>query len=446
MHLADTASLATAIPALTEALNAKPIELKFALTVYLIVSAVVLPASGWIADRWGARRVFLVAQSVFLTGSLLCALSNNIEQLIASRVVQGLGGGILMSVSRVIIVKCSERSELLRTLNMYAIAGILGPLLGPPLAGFLVEFASWRWIFVINIPVALIGIIGVLKLVPSLKQEDPGRFDLKGTCLAAIGILGLMALAETAGLSLLSKVQLSLLTLITLFFLTAAIRHARRVKNPALELRLLEIKTYRACMIGSGFLRLSFGATAFMLPLLLQSVFGWSPFESGMALFCGALGAIAGRFASTVVIRHLGFRMVTAVFAGASALASTFPAFLQTSTPAIIIFLLMILASIFRTTHFAASIALSFSEISTQFTSRASSLNIVVQQLIQSLGISIAALMLISSINGSEPLTAESFFLPFLILGLIGVLAVPIFLALPTYAGENLERRTINES
>ena len=208
MEFIDSSALSTALPTLAEAFGVDPLHLKLALTSYILALAVFIPISGWMAERFQPRRVFLAAMAVFLLGSALGGLSQNLEQLIGARIVQGIGGAMMTPVARLIVVGSTSRAELIRAMGWFTTPALLGPLVGPPLAGFVLSFADWPWIFFINIPIGLIGMAAVVKFVPRITLPHPGRFDWSGFALAATAITGVVVVAETAGLPLLLQVGL----------------------------------------------------------------------------------------------------------------------------------------------------------------------------------------------------------------------------------------------
>lgn len=438
MDLVDSSALGTAVPALAQEFRCSPIALKFALTIYLLMVAVLVPASGWVADRWGARRVFFNAVIVFLVGSVCCALSNSLAELVCARILQGVGGGMMTPVGRLIVLGSTDRSELVRALNWFTIPAIVGPLIGPPLAGFLVEYASWRWIFLINLPVGLAGLVGVLAFVPRLRHPHPGKFDALGAVLAALSIAGVVTLTETVGMALLSRGEWLAVLASTAIVAVWAIRHALSVENPALEFRLLTIQTFRASLIGGFAFRLGLGATPFLLPLMLQVALHWSPVEAGLVMLSGTLGALACRFAMPAILRRWGFRATLLFFGAAASVAGAFPALYQTTMPAFAIFGLTILTNFVRTGHFVASAALAFADIPVALNSRASTLSTVLQQLSLSLGISFAAMLLFFSTRSEGGFSRpQSFILPFVAIGVVGLAALPgYFRLLHGAAGE----------
>jgi EmrB/QacA subfamily drug resistance transporter len=440
MHLADTYALATVLPVLAQEFGVSPIRLKYTLTVYLFVSAVMIPASGWLADRWGSRKVFFFSVIGFLLGSVLCALSSSIAELVMARAVQGVGGGVMVPVARLIVVRSADRSDLVRTLNWFTIPAIIGPLLGPPIAGLLAEHASWRWVFLMNVPIGLLGLGMVLAWVPRMRHPSPGHFDLPGVALIGFTILGVMVVADTAGTGVLPRSIFVTLVLVTILLITLAIRYARRSANPVLDLRLFALPSYRAALLGGGLMRLSLGATPFLLPIMLQTAFDWSPSAAGMVLLWAATGAIVGRLFALPIIARIGFRSLLAASGVGAALIVMIPGSYGIATPAPLIFFVAMSTNILFTIHYAASNALVFADVPDHLTNAASTLSVVAQQITQSLGISLGALALFFSTQASGGvIQADSFLFPFLVLGGAGLLALPVYLSLPANVAQGMK-------
>ena len=267
MEFIDSTALSTALPTLAHAFHTDPVHLKLALTAYLLALAVFAPASGWVADRYGARCVFLSAMAVFLTGSALCGLSQSLGQLVAARVVQGIGGAMMTPVGRLIVVASAPRDRFVSAMSWFTMPALVGPLLGPPLSGLVLGFAGWPWIFYINLPVGLIGMAAVARFVPRLEQPDPGRFDTGGFALAAVAIVALTSVCETAGTRLAPWTLQLLAAVLGVSAVVLFVRHVARVERPVLDLRLLAQPTFRASMVGGTLLRLGIGASPLLLPL-----------------------------------------------------------------------------------------------------------------------------------------------------------------------------------
>jgi EmrB/QacA subfamily drug resistance transporter len=295
MEFIDSTALSTALPTLAHGFHVDPVHLKLALTSYLLALAVVAPAGGWIADRFGAKRVFLMAMSVFLLGSIACGLSRSLSGLVAARVLQGCGGAMMVPVGRLIIVGSTPKANLVSAMAWFTTPALVGPLIGPPLAGFVLGVADWPWIFFINIPVGLVGMLAVSRFVPRLERPHPGRFDTLGFVLVAISISALVVLAETCGMGLLPLPTLLCLGGILLVAGGLFLRHVNRVAHPILDMRLLKHQTYRASLAGGTLVRLGVGATPFLTPLLLQVALGWSPVRAAFITIAGGFGAMCAR-------------------------------------------------------------------------------------------------------------------------------------------------------
>ncbi|HEY3659060.1 MAG TPA: MFS transporter [Steroidobacteraceae bacterium] len=438
MDLLDTAALGSALPTLAREFHTEPLHLKLALTAYLMTMAILVPASGWLADRYGARRVFINAMRVYLLGSLCCGLSNSMGQLVAARVLQGIGGAMMTPVARLIVVASTPRERLVQAMNAFTIPAIVGPLMGPPLAGLLLEVANWRWIFFINIPVGLLGIAAVLRIVPRLRHTHPGPFDGFGFAAAAVGIVTLIVLSESVGSDLLSFNGRMVVAAAAIAAWIVFIHHALSAPCPMLDLRLLAKPTYRASMIGGSLLRLGIGATPFLLPLLLQVGLGWSPIKAGAVIAIMTIGSLLARFGGTHAIRVFGFRTALIITAGLTALFTAAPAVFNTRTSLVLVLASLLAVGFFRAAHYVASTAIAFAEVSPEEVSRASTLSTVIQQISLSCGISFAGVTLYMSAGTSSHFTAAQFLLPFVSLGVVTLLAVPVYTRLDRQAGAHM--------
>ncbi len=438
MDLLDTAALGSALPTMAREFHTEALHLKLALTAYLVTMAILVPASGWLADRFGARRVFLNALKLYLVGSLCCGLSNSMAQLVAARVLQGIGGAMMTPVARLIVVASTPRERLVQAMNAFTIPAIVGPLMGPPLAGLLLEVANWRWIFFINLPVGLLGYAAVLRIVPRLRHVHPGPFDGLGFALAAVGIVSVIALAELVGSPELSASGRLCLAATAVAAWIVFIHHALRVRRPMLDLRLLARPTYRASMLGGSLLRLGIGATPFLLPLLLQVGLGWSPIKAGSVIAIMTVGSILARFGGTYAIRVLGFKQALIVTTALTAVLTALPAAFTRTTSVAWVLAALLAVGFFRAAHYVGATALAFAEIAPDEVSRASTLSTVIQQLSLSAGISFAGMTLYFSAGATSHFTAAQFEIPFMCLGAVALLAVPVYTRLHPAAGEHM--------
>lgn len=434
MEFVDSTALSTALPTLARAFHSDPVHLKLALTSYLLALAVMAPASGWVADRFGARRVFLTAMAVFLVGSVLCGFSRSLPELVGARIVQGIGGAMMTPVGRLIVVNSAPRDRFVSAMSWFTMPALVGPLLGPPLSGFVLSVADWPWIFFINIPVGVLGMAAVLRFVPTFKEADPGRFDGRGFLLCAAAITGIVITAETAGVGLLSPWLVAASAGVGVLALVAFVRHALGAERPILDLRLLGHRTYRASLTGGTLVRLGIGATPLLMPLLLQVGLGWSPLQSGSVTIAQTFGALACKPAAPGLIRRFGFRTVLLVSIGAACVLTAAPGLFRASTPIWAMVVVMGLGGFVRSMQFTSSNTIAYADIPRDRVSQASTLSTVVQQVGMSLGVSFGALTLHLA-RGGGALTPERFTLPFLVVGLMTALAAPIYWRLDAEAG-----------
>src|SRR5260370_2459871 len=326
MENLDATVLSTALPAIARDLHEDPIQLKLALTSYLLTLAVFIPASGWFADRFGARLIFRLAIIIFALGSVCCGSANSTGFLVAARALQGIGGAMMVPVGRLVILRTVPRSEIVGALAWLTIPALIGPVIGPPVGGFITTFFTWRWIFWINLPIAALGLVLATLFIPDVFGEEITKFDFPGFLFSGLGLSALLS----ACAALASHVVLPLLVVSTFFLgfagLGLYVWHARRAVAPILDLTLLRYPTFRAGAAGGSLFRIGVGAVPLLLPLLLQLGFGFSPLRSGLLTFVTALGAIGMKVAASRILRQWGFRrglifnsIVSAVFVAAPA-------------------------------------------------------------------------------------------------------------------------------
>lgn len=440
MEFIDSTSLSTALPTLAKAFDADPVHLKLALTSYILALAVFVPVSGWAAERFGARRVFLAAMIVFLAGSVLCGFSTSLEQLVVFRILQGMGGALMTPVARLIVVGSTPKEKLLTAMGWFTMPALVGPLIGPPLAGFVLSVADWPWIFWLNIPVGILGMIAVLRFVPHIPMPDPGRFDWSGFALSAVAISGVVAVAETAGIGLIPwPLQITLVAGAIACGWTYLARMKARAR-PILDLDLLRYPTYRASILGGTFVRLGVGAGPFLMPLLLQVALGWTPLQAGSVTLAGGLGVLGARPFAALVLKRIGFRAMLSIFVVIAAVLTATPGFFTKDTPAALIMLLLFLAGFSRASQFISANTIAFAEIPTEKVPAASTLQAVSQQIGLALGVSFGGLMLhfARGLGDHATLTPGSFTLPYIAIGAVTLLAVPVYLALDPRAGANI--------
>ena len=442
MEFIDSTALSTALPTLAGAFHSDPVHLKLALTSYLLALAVGVPASGWVADRVGPRRVFIAAMGVFLFGSVLCGLSHTLTQLVAARIVQGLGGSMMTPVGRLIVVGSTPKERLVQAMTWFTTPALIGPLLGPMLSGLILAKLSWPWIFFINIPVGLLSAWAVTRFVPKLRQPDPGRFDGSGFVLSALVIAGVVVLGEVGGLTLVPVWSQWALAGVTAAALALYLSHARRTPKPAVDLRLFRHPTFTVSLVGATLVRLGLGATPLLLPLLLQVGLGWTPTESGSFTVLTALGALVTKSVVTRVIRRFGFRTVLIWSALGTGVTIASPALLAFGASPFAVAPLILVGGLLRSMHFSSANTLAYAETTREEVSRASTLSTVVQQVGLSFGVSFGGLVLHLARGAADaPLTPDRFVVPFLLVGSTSLLAAPLYLRLKADAGSEIRGR-----
>ena len=308
MENMDGTVIATSLPAIALDLHQDPIVLKLALTSYMLTLAVFIPASGWVADRFGARTVFCSAIVIFTLGSILCGASSSLSTLIAARVFQGLGGAMMVPVGRLVLLRSVAKSDLVSAMAYLTVPALIGPVAGPPLGGFITTYFHWRWIFWINVPIGVLGVLLSLRFIENLREQAVPRFDFKGFILSGVGLLSLISGLSMIGRGVAPYWLVAAMIAIGALSLAAYVRHANANAGAILDLKLLKIPTFFAGVAGGFIFRIGIGAMPFLLPLLLQVGFGLTPFASGSLTFAAAAGALVMKFTASTALRWFGFR------------------------------------------------------------------------------------------------------------------------------------------
>jgi EmrB/QacA subfamily drug resistance transporter len=443
MENMDSTVIATSLPAIAADIGTSPLTLKLAITSYLLSLAVFIPASGWTADRFGPRLVFSLAVAVFMVGSIGCALSGSVTDFVIARILQGMGGAMMTPVGRLVLLRSIDKSALVNAMAWVTVPALVGPVVGPPLGGFITTYFSWHWIFLINIPIGLLGIFMALRYIDPIKSEDPERFDLYGMVLAGIGLAGIAFGLSVAGLNLLPWTVVAALVAIGSISMTLYVIHARRTDSPVLDFALLRLPTMRASIIGGFLFRLGIGALPFLLPLLMQVGFGLSPFRSGLVTFASAVGAMGMKTLAARIIRTFGFRnmmtinaIVSAIFLGACALFTA-------STPLLLIMIILVVGGFFRSLEFTAINTVAYAEIEPAQMSRATTLVSVNQQLAISAGVAVGAFSVESTLlwRHASELGADNFAPAFLVVSIIAAVSAWFFWQMPDDAGHEISGR-----
>jgi len=442
METMDSTVIATSLPAIAADLGQDPIALKLALTSYLLSLAVFIPLSGWVADRFGARTVFRAAIVVFTLGSALCGFAQGLPDFVLYRILQGMGGAMMVPVGRLVILRMVPKSELISALAWLTIPALLGPVMGPPLGGFITTYISWRWIFWINIPVGVVGVILATYFVANAREDDMPPLDVKGFILSGIGLAGLAFGLTTIGQGLFPPSAVLGLIAVGGLGCWLYVRHARQAKAPLLDLNLLKIETFYASVVGGFLFRVGIGAMPFLLPLLFQLGFGMTPFQSGLLTVAGAIGAVTMKATAARILRRFGFRRVLLINALVSSLFLAASALFQPGVPLIVIFAVLLVGGFFKSLQFTSINTLAYADIEPKAMSRATSFASVVQQLSLSAGVAIGALILELERMGRHATNVEAsdFITAFLVVAAIAASSALIFVGLPQEAGASLSR------
>jgi EmrB/QacA subfamily drug resistance transporter len=443
MENMDSTVIATALPAIAADIGTNPLALKLAVTSYLLSLAIFIPASGWTADRFGARTVFRAAIAVFVLGSIGCALSSSLTDFVIARVVQGMGGAMMTPVGRMVLVRSISRRELVNAMAWVTTPALIGPVLGPPVGGFITTYASWHWIFIINVPIGILGIILATRYIDDIRAETRQRFDIFGMVLAGLGIGGVAFGLSILGLNFLPWTVVAALVVGGACFIAAYLVHARHTAVPALDLTLFRLPTFFASVTGGFVFRLGLGALPFLLPLMLQVGFGMTPFQSGTITFATALGAMGMKWATAKILRRFGFRTILVFNSLISAAFLAVCAAFTAATPAAVMMGLLLIGGFFRSLQFTSINTIAYAEVEHARVSRATSLVSVAQQLAVSTGVAAGALAveLTERLRGDNALQAADFPPAFLAIAAISALSVFIFARLPADAGAEMANR-----
>ncbi len=444
MQNLDGTVIATALPAMARAFHQDPVRMNVALTSYLVSLAVFIPASGWMADRFGARSVFRAAIAVFTVGSVLCGLADTLPFLVAARVLQGAGGAMMVPVGRLVLLRTAAKSELVAAMAWLSAPALIGPVIGPPLGGFMVTYLSWRWIFDINVPIGLLGMVLVTRYVRDVREEGAARLDIVGFILSALAMAGVMFGFETIGRIVPSPYpQLAIAGGVACGLLYA--RHARRQAAPLLDFSLFREPTFMVSVLGGTLFRLGIGGVPFLLPLMLQLGFGLSPVQSGLMTLASSAGAIAMKPAAMSALRRFGFRdtltcngLVAGVLLGVCAL-------FRPSWPVAAIYAVLLAGGFFRSLQFTAYNTVAYADIERRRMSAATSLYSTIQQLSLTLGVTITAGCLESTMyfaGRSQP-TLSDFSAAFFLVAGFAIAAAPVSRLMSRTAGADISGQSV---
>ncbi|WP_159192280.1 MFS transporter [Klebsiella pneumoniae] len=392
MEFLDGTVIATALPDMARDFGVTAVELNIGISAYLITLAVLIPASGWIADRFGARAIFTLALAIFTLASVFCGLSTEVHIFVAMRILQGVGGALMVPVGRLAVLRTTPKHQLIKAIATLTWPALVAPIIGPPLGGFITRYASWHWIFFINVPLGLAAIILSLRIIPDIRETERRSFDLSGFITTSVAMVSLVTAMERLGDR---QPQIwPTLALAALGFgcLLYSIRHFRRAAAPMVRLDALQVPTFWVTMYGGSLFRASISAVPFLLPLLFQVGFGMDPFHSGLLVLAVFVGNLTIKPATTPLIRWLGFRRLLLINGALNVCSLLACALLTPQTPVWAIMLILYLGGVFRSIQFTGVSTLAFADVPAAQMSDANTLFSTASQLAVGLGITLGAI------------------------------------------------------
>lgn len=440
MENMDSTVIATSLPAIATDLGTNPVALKLAFTTYLLSLTVFLPISSWLADKFGAQTVFRLAVAIFTLASISCGFAGSLEYLVVARAVQGFGGALMVPVGRIVMLRTVPKNEYVNAMAWLTVPALIGPLLGPPIGGFITTYFHWRWIFWMNLPFGILGLILATWLMPNMKDERVGPLDVKGFVLSGLGLsLTVFGMTELGQGIFPPQIVFGMIA-VGAILIWVYVRHARRTEHPILDLSMLRVQTLRVSIMGGMFYRVSAGAVPFLLPLMLQLGFGFTPFQSGSITCASALGAVMMKFLAAKSLRQWGYRQLLVFNGIASSVMMAINGFFMPTTPFFVMMLVLLLAGLLRSLQFTSLNSIAYADVTSEEVGRANGLYTVAQQLSLALGVAVAALVLEASqvVRGVVVLGRIDFAVAFVVVAAVGLISTFFFVRLPANAGKNL--------
>jgi EmrB/QacA subfamily drug resistance transporter len=442
MENLDGSIIATALPQMAQSFHIRPVELSIGITSYLLTLAVFIPISGWIADRVGVRTVFATALAIFTGASMLCGMTDNLVEFTGARILQGIGGAMMVPVGRLAVLRATPKEELMRAISIITWPGLIAPVLGPPLGGFITTYSSWRWIFYLNVPLGLAGIVLAWRFISTERDVDCRPFDVLGFVLTGVAGTCVMYAMEAIGRAGTSWHTSLVFLAIGLAACVAAWFHLQRSAHPMIDLSAFRIKTFLVSICGGSLFRISIGAVPFLLPLMFQVGFGMNPFQSGLLTLAVFAGNLSTKLVTTQILRRYGFRTVL-VFNGAfAALTLASMSLLRPSTASGWILFALFISGVARSLQFTAINTLGFSDVPKPQMSGASTLSSTVSQMTMGMGVAAGAIALRIAAwwhgHDGQSLTPSDFSIAFLIVTLFSVIAIADVFSLSPDAGNHV--------
>ena len=445
MEYLDTTVIATALPQMARSFAVGPNEVSLGMTAYMLMLAVFIPVSGWIADRVGSRTVFGGALVVFTLASGLCGLSHSLAEFTAARVLQGIGGAMMVPVGRMIVVRNTDKSRLMQAISTITWPAIVAPVIGPTLGGFITTYSSWHWVFFLNVPFGLLALTAIVRYVPNQRDAHGKPFDLTGFLLTGTALTSLLYGTELASHRDASLFRAAGFLLAALVLGIAAVRHVRSIRNPLLELTTLRVPTFAVTVLWGSATRIGLEAIPYLAPLLFQIAFGLSPFQSGLLLLATAIGNLGMKAMTTAILKRFGFRTVAAVNSAIAGVLVVGYGWLSPATPLALMLTLLFGYGLARSLQFTTLATLAYADVSDARKGPASTLWSVAQQMTIGMGIAFGAvcLRLAHSLRSGSASAHEAFALgdfrwAFSIAGLLILASVAGYARLPRNAGRSL--------
>jgi len=447
MESLDTTILNTAVPAISEALKVTPLSMKSVLASYTLSLAVFIPISGWMADKFGTRRVFSSAIGIFTLGSFLCGISSNIHLLVACRILQGFGGAMMVPVGRLTLVRAFAKSELIRIMSFVAIPALIGPMLGPIAGGLIVGYLHWRVIFFVNIPIGIAGLLMVFIHLPDYREEKTPRLDIVGLILFGSGIALLSYVLEIFGEHALNAGEMAGLLVVSLTLLAGYGLHASRTAFPLLRLSLFRIRTFSAAVSGNFFTRLGIGGVPFLLPLLYQVGLGYTPIQSGLLIMPQAVASMSTKFLLPKILNRFGYRGVLVSNTVILGLLLLLFGTIGVGTPVWIIVIQAFCYGAFTSLQYTSMNTLVYADVTEEQASSASSIASTVQQMSISFGVATAGLATVFFIPNRAHTNAQEMISgihkAFLALGCLTILSAITFHRLKRGDGNTVSQHKV---
>jgi EmrB/QacA subfamily drug resistance transporter len=447
MEQLDSTIVNTGIPSMAASLGVTPLSLKAVVTSYILALAVSIPVSGWLAERFGSRRVFLFALSLFIVSSVLCGAAPNASLLVAARVPQGVAAAMMMPVGRSAVVRTFPKSELLRVMNFIIIPALIGPLLGPTVGGLIVHWFSWRDIFLVNVPVGLVALWFGRKYMPDYRTDSPQPLDVVGLVLFGTGAALLSWLLEVFGEHQLPALQMGVLLVLAATLLLAYGWHATQVPHPLLRLAVFRVRTFRVSVLGGFVTRLGIGGMPFLLPLLYQLGLGLPAWESGLLMMPSAAAAMFMKVLSASLLRRFGYRQVLVVNTVLIACMISSYALVGPGTPVWAIVPLSLALGFFNSLQFSSMNTMAYADIDAADASMASTIASTLQQMSLSFGLAVASLITVFYLGelpqSDHPAVARALHHGFLTLAVITFVSSAAFWTLRRDDGESVSKGAV---